>query len=66
MVQALGFSLPHSEAPGGTADEALPRVLNVYQLGSRVYQTAEPGSDWDFLFLVCTLAALLHVVVSWT
>jgi hypothetical protein len=46
MVQALGFSLPHAEASGSTADEALPQVLNVYQLGSRVYQTAEPGSDW--------------------
>jgi hypothetical protein len=55
MVQALGFSLPHSEATGGTADEALPRVLNVYQLGSRVYQTAEPGSDWYRTTLPTTL-----------
>jgi hypothetical protein len=56
-AQALGFGLPHAEgaSPGADDDESLPRVLNVYQLGSRVYHTAEAGSDW-----YCRCWSVLH------
>lgn len=32
--------------------EFLERLLNVYQLGSRVYGTATEKSDWDFFVIV--------------